>query len=245
MSEQLEKDIATIKEFVRQSAEFIAYFELVDSKIQEWQCSFETNLQHQQNHLQKQHSYLDKEIKLFEETLTQAGLARFRLQADKLLQQSEHHLKQVERFTSNGLQNLQAQQEQLQHFIRDALTKMDLHCQQGIQKIDQQLSRYDADHFRRIASDSCEQVERVAQHAIDKSNAAVRTLQWKTVLLTAAASLLTAFAIGLYVSDEWPWEMHQQAMNEREAGKILMKAWPKLTHAQRTTILHQENIPLG
>jgi hypothetical protein len=45
---------------------------------------------------------------------------------------------------------------------------------------------------------------------------------------------------GLYTNNEYPWEMHQQALNERDAGKILLNAWPTLTYHEKNKILYHQ-----
>ena len=39
------------------------------------------------------------------------------------------------------------------------------------------------------------------------------------------------------MSNELPWEIHQHAINERQAGKVLMQAWPMLSEEEKTKIL--------
>jgi hypothetical protein len=237
MTLHLEKDIAKIKEFVRHSAEFIAYFELADSKMREWQSSLEKQLQENQQQYEEKYQHVHAQLEAFEEMLTQAGLARFRLQADEVFTQSTQQLQQTEQVSEEFLTKIKSQQQEIEHFLDKALGKLDTHSQATIQKIDQQLARYDADHFRRVANESCDKVENAAQQAVHKSFQLLNKTNVKITAIAIVASVITAFTIGLYVSDEWPWEMHQQAMNEREAGKMLMHAWPKLSQNDRNKII--------
>jgi len=185
------------------------------------------------------------QITAFEELLTQAGVARFRVQLDAML---EDNNKQIQNLQSvcETLETRFSEERQIHaDFVSNATRTLEEHCEKAIKKINTQLAQYDADHFRRTASDSCEQVEKVAQNAIGKSNKALKTLQWRQVGLAIVASVITAFTIGLYVSDEWPWELHQQAMNERDAGKLLMKVWPQLSTEDKHKIIGYDHHDTG
>lgn len=50
-------------------------------------------------------------------------------------------------------------------------------------------------------------------------------------------TILTAFIVVLYLNGELPWEMHHVAQNERQAGRMLLQVWPKLSQEEKTKIL--------
>jgi len=83
-------------------------------------------------------------------------------------------------------------------------------------------------------------VERVANDAVSKSNKLLSMFQLRLGLFAVLTTILTSFVIVLYLSDELPWEMHHQAMNERQAGKVLLNAWPKLTQEEKAKILNDD-----
>ncbi len=232
-----EQDVVRLKELLRRTGEFIAYFELAEAKMIEWRQEIEQNALTQQQQFQQQLHALQTELASFHEILTQAGLARFRIAADNALAQGKEHLLAVQRTEQTLIKQISDHQNDVQMLIAVAVNEINQHATQSIDRIDAQLSQYDVQHFRRVASESCEQVEKSAQSVIVKSGKLLRLFQWRSVALALLTTLLTAFAIGLYISDEYPWEIHQHAMNERSAGKMLMSAWPGLSNQERTKIL--------
>lgn len=231
------QDLAKLKELLRHTGEFIAYFELAESKMIEWQQDIEQQAQMQQQKVQQQLHSLHNELDALQEVLSQAGLARFRLAAEKTLKQGEEHLAALQRLSLELMKDFSSKHSEFMGLIDNALNKLNQHSTQAIEHIDGQLMHYDVQHFRRIASESCEQVEKAAHNAVSKSERLLQTFQWRSISLALATTLITSFAIGLYVSNEFPWEIHSQAKNEREAGKVLIKAWSILSQEEKAKIL--------
>lgn len=245
MNQGQDKDIALIKDFIQRSAELVGYFELADSKMQEWKMTIEQKIREQESRFQAQSEITQKQLQRFEDVLDQAGLTRVCLMADTIISQSNAQLEAIKKAGESMLQQSHYEQKIASATINDALATLQRYCTDSITLIDKELSQHDPNEFRRIASNSCEQVERTAKDAIGKSKRILHSVRWKTALLTIISSTITAFAIGLYVGDEFPWEIHQHAMNEREAGKLLIQAWPTLSHDDRKKILQQNDKVLG
>ncbi len=158
-----EQELARLTELMRQTGEFIAYFELADTKMIEWRQNLENQASVQQT----------------------------------LLHQIKMH------------------QQELIHLTQQAISNIE---QQGSQAINN--------------------IEQSAQNTIVKSEKSLSKYQWQSIMLPLLTTLLTTFALGLYMSDEYPWEVHQHAQNERGAGVVLMQAWPKLTQQEKIKILN-------
>lgn len=233
-----EQDLARIKELLRHTGEFIAYFELAESKMIEWRHEIELQIKSQQQRDEQQLQKLHNELEALQEVLTQAGLARFRLSAAEILEQSEEHVNVFKNMCQKIIKDLNAYQADFNGILTANLGQIDKHTTLSLNKIDQKLAKYDAEQFHRIATKSCEMVEKAATDAIFKSATLLKKYQWRTAALAVLTTILTTFGIGLYVSNEMPWEIHQQAMNEREAGKVLIKAWPSLSHQEKAKILN-------
>jgi len=232
-----EDDLVRVKELLQRSGEFIAYFELAETKMMEWRQEIEQ----QAGLLQSHTNTLQKELASVHELLLQTGTANFRITAEKALAQGEANLKNLERSCNQFTENFQQLQDKLKSLTDKSLEKIDHHTAETIQSIATQLSKYDAQHFHRIASESCDHVERVANDALSKSNKLLDRFQVRFGLFAVITTVLTAFIIVLYLSDEYPWEMHHQAMNERQAGRVLLEAWPSLTQIEKSKILNRES----
>lgn len=157
-----EQELERLKKLLSQTSEFIAYFELADSKMLQWRQDIE----------------FQASIQL------------------KLLRQMNQHQQELARLTQQTISRLEEQSTQT------------------------------------IAN-----VEDTALNTLLKSEKTLKKYHWHSILLPLLTTLLTTFALGLYMSDEYPWEVHQHALNERGAGVVLMNAWPKLTQQEKTKIL--------
>ncbi|GGI87389.1 hypothetical protein [Legionella impletisoli] len=241
--EQLdEQDIVRLKELLRRTGEFIAYFELAETKMLEWRHEIEQKALAHQATFQQQLQTLQIELESIQEIFTSAGLAKFRLTTDNALKQAHEYLQAMKETKASVLKELSDCKAELNNLSKTAVEKITEHSSKALDAIDGQLSQYDIKQFSRIANESCQKVEKSANHAMSISTMLLSRFQWRTIALTFMTTLVTAFAIGLYVSDEFPWENHQHAMNERGAGKLLMNAWPKLTYQEKVKILGEQGI---
>lgn len=236
-----EQDLLRIKELLRHTGEFIAYFELAEVKMMEWRQDIELQTQLQQQQTQEQLHQVHRELENLQDVLTQAGLARLRLNIEQALRQGEHHLHVLQKTSQHLLADMQSQHREFSKTVEKSLTQLDDYTTTALKKIALLLAGYDVQHFKRVANESCGYVEKAASDAITRSTRLLRTFQWRAAALAMLTTLLTAFALGLYVSNEMPWETHQQARNEREAGKMLMKAWPMLSQQEKDKILSSES----
>jgi uncharacterized protein YukE len=235
-----EQDVIKLKNLLQHTGEFIAYFELVDSKMIEWRHDIERRAQAQQQQFQQQLQALQGELGSLQEMFTSAGIARFRLTADNALQQGQDYLNAMQDTKSDILKQIDDFKSDFASLSEHSVNSLNNHTIKSLASIDEQLGHYDHRQFSRIANESCLYVEKSANNAIARSNKLLRMFQWRSVVLTFATSLLTAFALGLYLSDELPWEIHQHVMNERGAGKLLMSAWPNLSQQEKNKIIAGE-----
>ncbi len=233
MEHQHEVDLVRVKELLNRTGEFIAYFELAESKMISWRQEIEM----QATHIQHQSGLLIQELYSIQSQLSEIGVADFRATAEKALTQGKLNLDCLERSCLQFTDHLQTNQEQIRTLTNDSIEKIDKHINQTTHNIATQLAKYDAQHFKRIAIESCDHVEQVANNAIAKSNKLIHLLKLRLGLFSVILTLFTAFIIALYMNDESPWEIHNQAMNERQAGKMLLKAWPNLSQLEKEKIL--------
>lgn len=241
MEHSQEHDLVRIKELLRHTGEFIAYFELAETKMIEWR----EEMEQQATRLHQHSQGLQNELASIHDLLSQAGTTRFRVIAEKALSQGEIQLRILENSCNQFTENFQEQQDQLELLTAQCIVKIEQHSSQATQVIANQLAKYDAHQFHRIANESCDHVERVANDAVHKSNKLLRMFQMRFSFFAIFTTVLTAFVVVLYISGELPWEMHHKAVKERHAGKVLLQAWPNLTLEEKTKILNDDGIQHG
>lgn len=236
-----EDDLARIKELLRHTGEFIAYFEFVETKMIEWH----EEIEQQAGRFLHITESLQNELTSIHDLISQSGLTHFKMKAEKALAQGETHLHSLERTCNQFTQIFQQQQEKIKSLTENCIDRIEKHTNQATQTMALQLAKYDVQHFHRIANESCDHVNRVANDAINKSNKMLNMFQFKVGLFAMLITVLTAFVIVIYLNDEMPWEMHHQAMSERQAGKVLLQAWPKLSQKEKAKILNKDGLKQG
>lgn len=231
MSRVNEMDLLKLKELLQRAGEFIAYFELAETKFLTWQEEIEQRTKSHQTQFQEELNNLQEELRTLREQLSDAGLSRIKIMTEEVIKVSQKHSVQI-----------QENEKNLHELSETILKKVDAKAIEAVEKVDTLLHQYDVQQFNRIANESCHHVEEAAKAAISKSQNALQVFQWKTVGLVFITTLITIFFMGLYVNDEYPWEEHRRALSERDAGKMLMSAWPELNANEKTKILRHENL---
>lgn len=234
MEQSQEEDLVRVRELLRHTGEFIAYFELAETKMIEWREEMEQQSTRLHQHSQR----LQNELSSLEDLLSQAGTTRFRIIAEKALSQGEVQLQILENSCNQFTETFQEQQEQLELLTAQCVSRIEQQSTKATQIIAAQLAKYDVHQFHRIANESCDHVERVANNAVHKSNKLLGMFQMRFSLFAVFTTILTTFFIVLYLNGELPWEMHHKALHERQAGKVLIQAWPNLTLEEQTKILN-------
>lgn len=230
---ELQDDLQKIKELLRHSSEFIGYFELADKKMYEWR---EIILQHQEG-IELKINHLHEEIDKLQELISETGLIRFRQQALARLSEGEEHQAAFETLRQQFFEEVQHQKQQLHQQMRQQLSSLEEHAATTMRKIEQQLARYDAQQFNRIANESCVYVEKVATKTLQKCQYVLRSYNWRSCFFSLLTAVVTALMLGLYLDNEFPWEQHQSAKNERSAGRMLLKVWPQLSAEEQRHIV--------
>lgn len=112
-----DEDLVKIKELLRHTGEFIAYFELAETKMIEWRENIEQQAKHHQHKVDEQLKTLQNELDSLQEILTQAGLARFRLSAEKILEQGEKHLESLNKSGQQLINEMNVKHNSFNKFI--------------------------------------------------------------------------------------------------------------------------------
>ncbi len=240
MNHLKEDDVMKLNELLQYTSEFIAYFELADTKMMEWRQSIEQNSETQHQLIQQQLHNLHHELESIIEVLTQVGIERLRQKIERAVKQGETHLSELQKTGSAILSAIQEQHQIVNNALVKNLEILNQHTEQSLTHIDKYLANYDVHHLRRAASESHLQVEKVSSDAIKKSTRLLKLFQWRALAFGVITTVTTTLMVSLYISNELPWESHQKVLHEREAGKVLMRAWSGLTPQEKNKILNNQ-----
>lgn len=94
----------------------------------------------------------------------------------------------------------------------------------------------DPENFKRVSQQSCRQIEKSASRAISTLQQFSKQMAWKNLLMVTVAAITASIFSSWYLTDQYPWETHRSNVEERQAGKALIQAWPNLDHASKAQI---------
>lgn len=234
-----DQDLAKLKELLHHTSEFIAYLELAESKMIAQQHYLERQTQVNNQTMQQQLQALHNELAPLQDLFKQTSLSGLTQRAELALKEGETHLALLQKTGEQLLMTMKMQQLDFNVLVTTSMKQIEQQTTQAIKRIANDLSHYDINHFQTLATNRCEQIEHLSSKHLQKNTRLLQLFQRRTIALVLVTTIMSSFAIGLYISNELPWESHQHAMNEREAGKTLIKAWPNLTQEEKDKILNR------
>lgn len=233
----LEQQEQHLNKLLRRSGEFIAYFELADSKMIEWQKALEQRQQSHQATMDAQLEEIKASTQMMREVMTEAGVARWRIAAEETLAQGQEHITALEEQAKRQLVQGQALQREWQAMVQQQLDQISKTAELSSKKIAQASDAIDINAFRNTCDHFICTVNEVASSAISRCQIMLKWFNWKVAALAMTVTLISTLATGFYLSDEMPWETHKTVMAERHAGKTLLAAWSGLSSEERQRIL--------
>lgn len=202
----------------KQVAELIAAYEMAVDKLAKQEKALDENFQACEHFLNDQIDKINALMADLREIMTEAGAARWRLSAQETL-----------RLGDIQLQHLRKLGDESRHLISDSCARFERTSTTTVKNIHEAVNHLKIDEFKNYIEQSYDHVKSAATGSIEQIGGILNWFHWKNLLLALGLSLVVAVIVGLYINDEWPWEMHQDVIKQRSAGKALMNAWPHLT----------------
>jgi polyhydroxyalkanoate synthesis regulator phasin len=159
--------------------------------------------------------------------MTEAGAARWRIAAEKAFNEGKIHLETAQEISSEMIATLKQGSEQLEQAATKAITHLS-----------EASSSFRTSQFKNAAANACDMIRNMASNQITKLAELIKWFHWKNLAMAIAVSLFITFLAGLYLNGEWPWDIHARVIKERNAGQMLLAAWPKLTPSEQQDIIN-------
>lgn len=220
-----------MRRIFREMADFIALYETIDEKLTAREIALENKLIASEKALLEQLGQIKSVFKDFQSIMTEAGAARWRIAAENALHEGKQHLDNLTEVASNITQSIQ-----------DGCNNLNQTTSQSIAKFNLATNTFRAEEFKNSAYQGSELIKNTSISQINRALDLVKWFHWKNLTMAFVLTLFVVFLSGLYVGDEWPWELHSQAVKERSAGKTLLNAWPHLSLLQQQTILNDSKL---
>lgn len=212
---------------LREMADFIALYETIEEKLVAREIALEGKLIAGERLLADQLTKIKESFVDFQAIMTDAGAARWRIAAENALKEGGQHIRE--------LQETAVQITQILKQGCDTFEKTATETVAGVAEVG---NSFQALGFKETVIKGCEQVKATSSAGIKNLSKLVKSFHLKSIVLSLALTLFAVFLTGLYINNEWPWEIHMQAAKERHAGQTLLAAWPHLTPAEQQDIIN-------
>ena len=214
-----------IQRLLREMANFIALYETIEEKIVARESAIENKILLTEKVVNHQLNIINASLADFEGLMTEAGATRWETTAQNILNQGQAHLAILRAISNDVSKTLQENINQLHQASIQANDNISFATK-----------TFRTDEFKQTTTESCHKIKTAANSAIRTLVSLVRNFHWKNITMLFTLTLMVITTTGLYINAEWPWEIHQDVVNERKAGKILLNAWPYLNAAQQQNI---------
>ena len=201
----------------RRIAELIASYEIAVDKMIIREKEIQDRLQRNEYFINEQIDKVNALLADFREVMTEAGAARWRISAENVLRQGKDHVK-----------TLQDTAADIKKTLKENCDKFDRVSAGTVKTVNEAVASFRISDFKELTEKSCIQVKEAATGIIGHVTEVIKWFHWKNLAMAFGLSLMIAVIMGLYINDEWPWEMHANIVQQRAAGRALINAWPHL-----------------
>jgi len=160
--------------------------------------------------------------------MTQTGAARFRVAAEKALQEGRDHLSEIKRAIDH-----------FQQLTENSCDRLERVAENSSNRIAESIQSLKINEFRRMTIEGTHRVEEASDGAIKRVTKLVRWLHWEKLGLAFVLAIVASVDTGLFITDEGPLESHKEVVAQRTAGKALLRAWPNLSTQEKAHIERQ------
>ncbi len=221
----LPDQLQDLQVFTQQIADFIALSEEAIQKLKQHDAVAVKVVEDNATHFNQQLDEIRKTIVQMQNFMTQTGVARFKVLAENMLSDGQQHVENIknatERFqkvSENSCHTLQRVSENSADWIAEAIKSLQI------------------EKFRRLIFENVDRVENTARTAVQRIRKLSRWFQWEKLGIAIVVAVIVALLTGLFINDELPWETHSKVVTERNVGRMLMQAWPKLSLQEKEKI---------
>jgi len=215
---------------LREVADFNAIYETLQEKLKARESALEQKLTSAGQHLSSQLAEIQRALESFAGFMTEEGAARNRMS-----------IKHASDETQAGLHALKATCDDIKKAVEDTEARLEHTVNQTLTHVTEITQSFPAAEFKQVAQQSCNDIKTATHGAIKQMAGHIKLFHRKNLVMAFVLTLFMAFILGLYLNGEWPWEIHQQVLKERSAGRALLTAWPKLTPSEQQAIINAAN----
>jgi len=211
---------------LQKMAEFIANAEIAQHAVQKDAPDIKGLLKTKSHQVDQQLDNIKTDINHFRDLMTRAGAIAFRKEAQEMSESSKKEAQQLEKIYGQVKVDIATHCEQL--------NKASMSTVKNVSRL---ISSARKNHLHQLAEEKSVALQKACSSSLKKINHIVSSLQWKNLVIAILVTCVTATIVDLYIDNAWPWQVHQQIIKQREAGKVLLHSWTALSHNDQETII--------
>lgn len=223
----------------------IKYFEVAEQRLTNWRAQCEDLMQQNREDITEQVNAIQYSTANLQQLFQQAGINEVGSNLAQINLQQRENAMTIENISQEYLTEIHQSLSQLKETLEESSARWDRASNYLLSNASEVIDGFKPEEFRQISHESCMAVEHTAHRAIEKMRALVRWFHWKNIATVSIAALAATIITGLYLTDEYPWEIHKTVVSERIYGKALISVWPELNKTDQQRILKHINKDLA
>lgn len=220
-------DQIQMRTILREMADFIALYETIEEKLVAREAALEEKLLMGEKLIAEQLAKIKTSFTSFQAIMSDSGAARWRIAAESALREGAEHIKV-----------LQDSSFEVSQAFKEGYDRLEKITNTAVKNITDATNTFRAADFKEAAIEGSGQIKEISNTGIKRITKLIQTFHFKSFVASLFLTVFVVFLTGLYMNNEWPWEIHRQAAKERNAGQTLLAAWPRLTIAEQQNIIN-------
>ncbi|MBI5447563.1 MAG: hypothetical protein HY939_02395 [Gammaproteobacteria bacterium] len=202
------------RSLLQQLTDFAVRYEDLEKQLEARSGEVETLLLESGKNIASYLEQIQKILKDYEGMMSETGAARFRLNAEKILKDGQEHQLQLQSLSQKLIEKMNQSTES---FNEQAHT--------AVQHFSEELEGIDLRQFKETAQQAYTLLEDMSKEVISRVQKATRGFLIKNLLGMGAIAIIIVVFLGQYTTNEWPWDAHQRATQERAIGNDILEDW--------------------
>lgn len=211
-----------VQYLVKQLAEFIALFETAADKMEQHDVLTGKRLASIESQFNRQVESIKDNLVDFKDLLSETGIARWRIAAEQALKEGKEHLSQLQQASQVLLSEIENGVERFEHMRQAAVTQ-----------INEATKLIGLDEFRQATVQYSDSLQKHTTEIVDRLDRSTSWFFWQRILGVVAVAVIASLTTSYVITSQLPWHSRKLAAKERQAGRVLLRAWPKLSQSDQ------------
>lgn len=189
-------------------------------------ADFTRYLDEKESHLNHTFSHISDEIAELKERMSHSSNIQWRRHTEQLLHENKKEMTSLGAFYHEAHSHILAQCDRLNQATMST-----------VKSAAQFFVSIKNNSLQKLAETKSQELEKTCEKNLSRVKRTVQSLRWKNLLTAFCLSLIVSFIVSLYIDNKSPWLAHEQVLQQREAGKVLLASWQHLSQNDQNIII--------